>query len=82
MNLVYTEHARQRMVKRQLREEWVELVVANPALIEPDPTDTELEHRLGSIPALADRVLRVIISKSDPVRVITMHLDRNMKGLL
>ncbi len=37
---------------------------------------------LGSIPELADPVLRVIASKTEPMRVITMHLDRNMKGLL
>ena len=60
MNLIYTEHARQRMIKRQLQKEWIEQVIANPAMIEPDETDAELEHRLGSIPQLAGRVLRVI----------------------
>jgi len=82
MNVIYTEHARQRMVKRRLAQEWIERVIANPARIEPDETDPELEHRLGRIPELADRVLRVIVAKSEPMRVITMHLDRNLKGLL
>lgn len=82
MNLIYTEHAYQRMVKRQLQQEWIERVIASPALIEPDETDPELEHRLGCISELADRVLRVIVSKSEPMRVITMYLDRDMKGLL
>ncbi len=82
MNLIYTEHARQRMVKRQLQQKWIEQVIATPAMIEADNTDAELEHRLGCVPELADRVLRVIDSITEPMRVITMHLDRNMHGLL
>ena len=82
MKLIFTEHALQRMGKRQLQEAWIERVIANPVRIEPDETDPELEHRLGTVPELADRVLRVIVSKTDPMRVITMHLDRNLKGLL
>ena len=78
----FTQHARDRMVKRQVRQEWIERVIACPAGIEPDGTDAELEHRLGSVPELAGRVLRVIVSKSEPMRVITMHLDRKPKGQL
>jgi len=44
--------------------------------------DPELEHRLGRVPELANRVLRVIVTKSDPLRVVTMHLDRKMKHKL
>lgn len=82
MKLIFTEHALERMGKRQLQEAWIERVIANPVRIEPDETDPELEHRLGTVPELADRVLRVTVSKTDPMRVITMHLDRNLKGLL
>ena len=60
MSLIYTEHARQRMIKRQLQQEWIERVITNSAMIEPDETDAELEHRLGCIPELVDRVLRVM----------------------
>jgi len=31
-------------------------------------------------PELANRALRVIVSKDEPKRVITAHLDRKMKG--
>jgi len=41
-----------------------------------------LEHRLGIVPELADRVLRVIVSKTEPKRVITVHVDRKMKDKL
>jgi hypothetical protein len=41
-----------------------------------------VEHRLAAIPELANRVLRVIVSKDEPRRVITAQLDRKMKGKL
>ena len=82
MELIYTEHVLRRMAKRQLREEWIERVVANPARVEPDEVDATLEHRLASVPELVNRVLRVIVSKDEPRRVITAHLDRKLKGKL
>jgi hypothetical protein len=82
MNLIYTEHVLRRMAKRQLREEWIRRVVDNPSRIEPDDVDATLEHRLAAVPELANRVLRVIVSKDEPKRVITAHLDRKLKGKL
>ncbi len=70
------------MAKRQLQREWVERVVTSPARIESDENDAALEHRLGTVPELANRVLRVIVSKDEPKRVITVHLDRNLKNKL
>ncbi len=80
MNLIYTKHALQRMAKRELHKEWIERVVGNPSRIEADEVDATLEHRLAAVPELANRVLRVIVSKDEPKRVITTHLDRKMKG--
>jgi Domain of unknown function (DUF4258) len=82
MKLIYTEHVLRRMAKRQLRAEWIERVVDSPARIEPDEVDATLEHRLATVPELANRVLRVIVSKDEPRRVITAHLDRKLKGKL
>jgi len=82
MKLVYTHHMLQRIVKRELQEAWIERVVENPSLIKPDEVDPTLEHRLAAVPELANRVLRVIVSKDEPRRVITAHLDRKMKGKL
>ena len=65
---------------RKLREEWIERVVGNPSRIEPDEVDLTLEHRRAPVPELANRVLRVIVSKDELKRVITTHLDRKMKG--
>jgi uncharacterized DUF497 family protein len=82
MKLHLTEHARQRLAKRRLEPEWVERVVANPEMIEPDREDPELEHRLGFLAELDNRILRVIVSKDEPIRVITAFLDHSMKGKL
>jgi hypothetical protein len=82
MKLIYSEHAALRLVKRGLRKEWVERVIDSPSRIEDDMADTSLEHRLGLVPELANHVLRVIVSKAEPKRVITAYLDRKLKGKL
>ncbi len=64
------------------KPEWVEEVVLRPTLVEPDPMDAALEHRLAAIPELAGRVLRVIVSATEPKRVVTAYPDRKMKGRL
>lgn len=82
MSLVFTKHALARLAKRQLEREWIERTVSSPARIEGDAEDPALEHRLAVVPELANRVLRVIVSKAEPKRVITAHVDRSMKGTL
>ncbi len=79
-DLQYTQHALGRMVKRQIPMAWIERVIAEPDIVEDDEFDPELQHRLGKVPELANRVLRVIVTKTDPMRVVTLHLDRRMKG--
>ena len=68
------------MEKRKLQKEWVDRTVNNPALIEAATFDSSLEHRLAPVPELANLVLRVIVSRDEPKRVIIVYLDRNMKG--
>lgn len=82
MEIHFTEHALQRMAKRAIEPVWVERVIKNPALRFDDDNDPELEHRLAKVPELANRVLRVIVSKSEPRRVVTLYPDRNLKGRL
>jgi hypothetical protein len=82
MEIYYTEHALQRMAKRAIEPEWIERVIRAPALRLDDDNDPELEHHLAKVPELANRVLRVIVSKSEPRGVVTLYPDRNMKGKL
>ena len=80
MEIHFTDHALQRMAKRAIEPEWVERVIKNPDLRLDDDNDPELEHRLAKVPELANRVLHVIVSKSETKRVVTLYPDRNMKG--
>ena len=82
MEIYYTKHALLRMTKRAIEPEWVEWVIENPSLRLDDDNDPELEHHLAKVPELANRVLRVIVSKPEPRRVVTLYPDRNMKGKL
>jgi hypothetical protein len=42
--------------------DWLERVLASPALIEASITDPELESRFARIPEFGNRVLRVIVN--------------------
>jgi hypothetical protein len=82
MEIIFTEHGLARLAKRKLKKEWIERTVNIPVRIEPDKDDPALEQRLALVPELANRVLRVIVSKDEPKRVVTAYLDRKMKGQL
>ncbi|MCC6965114.1 MAG: DUF4258 domain-containing protein [Nitrospira sp.] len=79
-----TNHARESLRKRPIiRLGWIESVLQNPDLIEPDPVDSELEHRLGRIHEYDGRVLRIIVKKgTTPLRIITLYFDRKMRRQL
>ncbi|MFM8683588.1 MAG: DUF2283 domain-containing protein, partial [Chthoniobacterales bacterium] len=47
-----------RIAKRQIQVAWIERAVQQPDVVEDDEFDAELEHRLGKVPELANRVLR------------------------
>ena len=62
---------------------WVEWVVAEPALREPDLDDPEVERFFRRIPEQGERVLRVAVNtRVAPWRVVSVFFDRNMKGKL
>jgi hypothetical protein len=82
MEIHFTEHALQRMAKRAIDRVWVERVIQKPTIRLDDANDSELEHLLAKVPELAERVLRVVVSKTEPRRVVTLYPDRNMKGKL
>jgi hypothetical protein len=60
MDYVLTQHARDALAKRQIREEWVDAAMRSPAWTEIDAIDPLLEHRLAPIAEFGNRVLRVI----------------------
>jgi len=73
LNYELTQHARDVLEEREIAMEWMERVLANPALVEPGATDTELENRFARIAEFGDRVLRVVVntrcSRTDSERI-------------
>jgi len=77
MDYVLTEHARDALKKRQIQIAWMKHALNAPEVIEADPVDPDLEHRLARIPDFGDRVLRVIINnRRTPPHVVTVFFDR------
>ena len=71
------------MNERSIKREWMEKVLAHPALVEPDRDDPEITHALGNIPEHGGRVLRVVFNGTGkPVKIVTVYFDRAMKGKL
>lgn len=83
MNYTFTEHARKVLAERQIPLEWLEHVLHQPVLREPDPDDASLERCYRPIPEFGGRVLRVVVNTSvEPVRVVSVFFDRKMRGRL
>lgn len=83
MEYTLTRHAVDVLEKRQIQLEWLESALQMPQRCEPDKFDPALEHRLATIPAFGNRVLRVIVNvRVFPERVITAYFDRGMRGKL
>ena len=62
MDYELSEHARRVLVKRKIRIEWLEAVLAQPEIVEDDDVDKDLTHYLARIRDYGDRVLRVIVN--------------------
>ncbi len=78
-----TRHAFHVMAERMILMEWVERVVAEPALRLPDPNDPDVERFFRRIPDQSDRALRVAVNtRVTPWRVVSVFFDRGMRGKL
>ena len=79
----FSLHALDVLRERGIEKRWVEIVVAEPALLLADPEDTALVHVLACCPEREGRVLRVVYNReANPPRVVTAFFDRGMKGKL
>lgn len=75
--IVFTRHAEEKLARRGLPRDWIEEAVRNPAWIEPDPFDPEVERRFRPVAAFGDRVLRVaVVETATAIRVISAFFDR------
>jgi hypothetical protein len=78
-----SDHARIRMRERGIEPAWLERAIAKPDRREPDEDDPAMEHRLAAIAEQGYRVLRVVCDpRVTPLKIVTIHFDRSMKGKL
>lgn len=71
------------MRERKIDPAWLERTIENPDRSEPDEDDPAMEHRLAAIAEQGYRVLRVVCDpRKEPLRIVTIHFDRSMKGKL
>jgi hypothetical protein len=78
-----SEHAMIRLRERKIETAWLEQAITNPEHIESDPDDPGLEHRLAAIAERDYRILRVVCDRrQSPLKIVTVHFDRSMKGRL
>jgi hypothetical protein len=78
-----SDHARRRVQSRHIRVEWIEAALASPDALESDRIDPSAVHALKKIAAMEDRVLRVVYNPGvTPLRIISVHFDRRMRGKL
>ena len=76
--LEFTRHAVR--VMADISVEWVERVVAAPALRSLDSNDPAVERFFGRIAERDGRALRVVVNTNvAPWRVVSVFFDRNME---
>jgi uncharacterized DUF497 family protein len=78
-----TKHAEEVIKRRAIPMEWIERVLSDPQIIEPDKVDSQLQHRLRRIEEFNNRTLRVILNTGvEPVRIVTVYWNRKMRKRL
>lgn len=80
---ILTDHARERILDRNIQEEWIKRTLSSPDLLELDSEDPTKRHAFKIIPEYGDRVLHVIYNEScDPWKIVSVYFDRKRKGTL
>ena len=83
MKYELSEHALIRIRERKIEIAWLEQAITKPQRTEPDEDDPGMEHRLAAIAERGYRVLRVVCDpRANPLKIVTVHFDRSMKGKL
>jgi len=83
MDYIFTLHATRQMAEREIRRQWVTLVIESPERREADRRDPTIELFYGRIHPAESRVLLVAVNtQADPWRVVSVFFDRRMRGRL
>ena len=83
MKYELSHHATEMLRRRGIRREWMETAMTFPQRVERDAIDPCIVHHLRTIEQCEGRVLRVLYNEMvTPVRIVSVFLDRRMKGKL
>ena len=83
MEYELSDHAARRIHERKIEPRWIEMTLSEPDRWEEDGIDPAVSHALKRIAEMDNRVLRVVYNATTvPVRIISAHFDRRMKGKL
>lgn len=78
--LIFTRHAEDAIVERELDREWIERTVHDPEWVVPDTTTIGAERRYRTIPEFGGRALRVVcLETAGATRILTVFFDRKAK---
>jgi hypothetical protein len=79
-HIVLTQHAREMLAERRLERAWIELTIAKPESVKPDPDRPNVFRAYRRIPERGGLWLRVVyVLAGDTAKVITAFFDRGRK---
>lgn len=74
-------HAKKRIDERDILLTWIQETIEKSDRPESDQTDPELEIAFKKIESYGGRILKIVYNKTvSPIRIVTLHFDRSMKG--
>lgn len=77
MAIIWSDHARERAIRRGIDPAWAERAITAPGILEPDPDHPGRWRAYAAIVEAGGRVLRVVYEPmGDDVLVVTVFLDR------
>jgi len=82
-NFRLSAHAEQVVIEREIDLHWIASALLSADRVEPDRSDTDLQHALKVIKEREGRVLRVVYNTThEPPLIVTAFFDRAMRGAL
>ena len=77
MEYILTKHAKDMMIERNIKSEWLKDVISNPDFIEERIDGNK--HYFKKIIDFGNRYLHIVINNTvEPSNVITLFFDRNV----
>jgi hypothetical protein len=75
--IVFSRHADDMIVERDIKREWVHDTIHNPDIVEADPHRPDIKRAFRHIPERGNRVLRVAyVEVDESIKIVTVFFDR------